>query len=424
MSLLIKNGLVVDPLSNRAEVLDILIDKSNIAKIGKGLNSENKVIDAKGKIILPGLIDMHAHLRVPGREDEETILTGSQAAVKGGFTTVLCMPNTSPAIDNASVVDLIKKESEKVGLLEIIPIGAITKSQQGKELSELAELKDAGCLAVSEDGMSVEDSHLLRRALEYSKMLGLLVISHCEDKNLSSGGLMHENLISTKLGLKGIPDISETIIVARDIELGRFTKSKIHFAHISAGRSIDLIKRAKDDGVDVTAETCTHYIALTDEAVKSFNTNTKINPPLRTESDRQKIIQAIKLGIIDCISTDHAPHNKAEKELEYNQAPFGTIGLETALSVVITELVENKIIDWLKLARLMSLNPAKRLGLKDRGFIKDGIEANLTIVDPDKEWIVEEKDIVSKSKNSVFMARKLKGSVECTIYKGRVVFKR
>ena len=424
MSLLIKNGLVVDPLSNRAEVLDILIDKSNIAKIGKGLNSENKVIDAKGKIILPGLIDMHAHLRVPGREDEETILTGSQAAVKGGFTTVLCMPNTSPAIDNASVVDLIKKESEKVGLLEIIPIGAITKSQQGKELSELAELKDAGCLAFSEDGMSVEDSHLLRRALEYSKMLGLLVISHCEDKNLSSGWLMHENLISTKLGLKGIPDISETIIVARDIELGRFTKSKIHFAHISAGRSIDLIKRAKDDGVDVTAETCPHYIALTDEAVKSFNTNTKINPPLRTESDRQKIIQAIKLGIIDCISTDHAPHNKAEKELEYNQAPFGTIGLETALSVVITELVENKIIDWLKLARLMSLNPAKRLGLKDRGFIKDGIEANLTIVDPDKEWIVEEKDIVSKSKNSVFMARKLKGSVECTIYKGRVVFKR
>jgi dihydroorotase len=423
MNTLIKNGLVVDPLSNKAEVCDILIEKSLIAKIGKGLNSENKIIDASDKIILPGLVDMHAHLRVPGREDEETILTGSQAAVKGGFTTVLCMPNTNPAIDNASVVDLIKKESEKVGLLDIIPIGAITKSQQGKELSELAELKEAGCLAISEDGSSVENSHLLRRALEYAKMLDLLVISHCEDKNLSSGGFMHENLISTKLGLKGIPDICETIIVARDIELSLFTKAKLHFAHISSSRSVELIKRAKEDGVDITAETCPHYIALNDEAVKSFNTNTKINPPLRTEKDRQKIIEAIKSGIIDCISTDHAPHNKAEKELEYNLAPFGTIGLETALSVAITELVENKVISWLKLAQLMSFNPAKRLGLKDKGFIKEGIEANLTIIDPHKEWVVKEEGIASKSKNSVFMGRKLKGSVEYTIYKGKVVFK-
>jgi len=424
MNLLIKNGLVVDPLSAKAEVCDILIEKSNIAKIGKNLNSETKVIDASGKVILPGLIDMHAHLRVPGREDEETILTGSQAAVKGGFTTIMCMPNTNPRIDNASVVDLIKKEGDKTGLLDIIPVGAITKAQEGKELSELAELKDAGCLAVSEDGMSVENSHLLRCALEYSKMLGLLVISHCEEKSLSHGGLMHENLVSTRLGLRGIPDIAETIVLARDIELGRFTGSKIHIAHVSSARSVDLIKRAKDDGVDITAETCPHYIALNDEAVAAFNTNTKINPPLRTEKDRQRIVEAIKSGVIDCIATDHAPHNKAEKELEYNLAPFGTIGFETALSVAITALLENKIIDWIQLARLMSLNPAKRLGLKDKGFIKEGIEANLVIVDPRNEWVVQEEDIVSKSKNSVFMDRKLKGSVEITIYKGKVVFKR
>ncbi|MDD5618658.1 MAG: dihydroorotase [Candidatus Omnitrophica bacterium] len=423
MSIIIKNGLVVDPLSGKAEVKDILIEKSLISKLGKIQNSENKAIDATGKIILPGLIDMHTHLRVPGREDEETILSGSQAAVKGGFTTIMCMPNTNPVIDSASVVDLIKKECEKAGLLDIFPVGAITKDQAGKEFSELAELKEAGCLAISEDGMSVENSHLMRRAMEYAKMVGLLAISHCEDKSLSASGLMHEDIVATKLGLKGIPDICETIMVARDIELARFTKSKLHFAHISAARSLELIRRAKKDGVNITAETCPHYIALNDEAVKTFNTNTKINPPLRAEADRQAIIQAIKDGIIDLIFTDHAPHNKAEKELEYNLAPFGTIGLETALAVVITELVENKIIDWLRLAELMSLNPAKRLGLKDKGFIKEGIEANLVIVDPGKEWIVKEEDIVSKSKNSVFMGMKLKGSVEYTIFKGRVVFK-
>jgi len=359
MSLLIKNGRIIDPANKVDCISDLLIEKGKVAKIESQIKLQDvtKVIEAKDKIVIPGLIDMHTHLRQPGRDDEETILSGSRAAVKGGFTTILCMANTSPVIDNASVVRWIIKEAESVGLLNIIPVGAVTKGLEGKELAELGELKDAGCLAISDDGRPVKNAQLMRRALEYAKMLGLLLISHCEDVDLSQDGLADESLISTVSGLGGIPQIAETIFVAREIELARFLNAKIHLAHITTQRSVELIQRAKKEGISITAETCPHYFTLTHEAIREFDTNTKVNPPLRSKEDVEAIKKGLSEGIIDCIATDHAPHNQAEKELEFYAAPSGIIGLETALSLAIGELLDNKVMTWPELVRKMSSTP-------------------------------------------------------------------
>ena len=423
MSLLIKNAIIVNADEISSKPQDILIEHGVIVKISSKIDARaEETIDAQGKFVLPGLIDLHVHLREPGREDKETIETGSRSAAKGGFTSIFCMPNTTPVIDNAMIVEAIIKEAKRVGLVNVYPIGAITKGQKDEELTDMFELKKAGCLALSDDGRSVFNSQLMRHALEYAQMVGLLLIQHCEDPHLSNHGAMNEGMTSTLLGLKGIPGIAETIIVGRDIELAHYLKTRIHFAHISLKRSIELIRFAKSQGIQVTAEACPHHFTLTDEVVKSFNTNTKVNPPLRTPQDVWAIKEGLQDGTIDCITTDHAPHTPEEKELAYDQAPFGMIGLETALGLVVSELVEKKVLTWPQLVNKMSTMPAKIVGLSSKGEIQEGKDADLTIVDPQKEWVVKKEEFASKSKNSPFIGRTLKGSVEATICGGKVVY--
>lgn len=423
MSLLIKNAKIVNADKIFTQLQDILIDKGTIVKTGRDIPANGaKVIDAAGKLIMPGLIDMHIHLREPGREDKETIETGSKAAAKGGFTTVLCMPNTTPVIDNAMIVEAILKEAKRVGLVNVIPVGAITRGQNGEELTDMFELKQAGCMAFSDDGKTVGNSRLMRLAMEYAKMTGLFLIEHCQDPALWNKGVMNEGDVSTMLGLKGDPGISETIIVGRDIELALYLKARIHMAHMSLKRSVELIRFAKSQGIQVTAEACPHHFTLTDEAVKTFDTNTKVNPPLRTREDVDAIKQGLKDGTIDCIVTDHAPHTAEEKEMDYDHAPYGMIGLETAVGLTITELVEKGILSWTQMADRMSAAPARIVGLNNKGTIKEGADADITIIDPEKVWEVRKEDIVSKSKNSPFIGRKLQGAVVATIYGGKVTY--
>jgi len=423
MPLLIKNAMMVNADKAARQAQDILIEKETIARIAASIPANgHQVIDAKGKLIFPGLIDIHTHLRQPGREDKETIESGSKAAAKGGFTTILCMPNTNPVIDNAMVVEGIIKEAKRVGLVNVLPIGAITRGQKGEELTDVFELKEAGCIALSDDGKAVSNSQVMRRAMEYAKMVDILLIEHCEDPHLSSCGVMHEGYISTLLGLKGIPGVAETVIVARDIELANYIDTRIHLAHMSLKRSVELIRLAKSQGIKVTAEAGPHHFTLTDEAIKSFDTNLKVNPPLRTRDDVEAIKEALKDGTIDCIATDHAPHTLEEKELEFDHAPVGMIGLETAVGLTMTELVEKKVITLEQMAERMSFKPAQIIGLKSKGQVKEGFDADITIIDPKKEWTVRKEEFVSKSKNSPFIGRTLKGCVATTICGGRIIY--
>lgn len=421
MLLLIKKAVIINSKGVRKEPQDILIEKGVITKIGKISEPEAKVIEANGKYVLPGFIDLHCHLREPGFEHKETIETGSRSAAKGGFTTIVCMPNTNPVLDNAKVIEGVLKEAKRVGLVHVLPAGAVTKGQKGEELSDMMELKEAGCIALSDDGKAVQNSQLMRCALEYSKMAGLIIMEHCEDATIARG-MMNEGFYSTLLGLKGIPEIAETIIVARDIELAKFLKTRIHFSHISTKRSIDLIRQAKAEGVAVTAEACPHHFSLTEEALKDFDTNMKVNPPLRTKEDVEAVKLALKDGTLDCISTDHAPHALDEKELEFDAAPMGMIGFETALGLAGRELIEKKYITWSTLVEKMSANPAKILGLDNKGEIAEGKDADLVMIDPDKEWFFRKEEIVSKAKNSPFIDEKLKGRVELTICGGKVTY--
>ncbi len=423
MPLLIKNATIVNAEEIFSKPHDIFIEKGVIVKVAPVISDQSsQVIDARGKLVLPGLIDLHVHLRQPGREDEETIETGSRSGVKGGFTSIFCMPNTSPVIDNAMIVQAIINEAKRVGLVNVFPIGAITRGQKDEELTDMFELKKAGCLALSDDGRSVSNSQLMRHAMEYAKMVDILLIQHCEDPLLSNHGAMNEGTTSTLLGLKGIPGVAETIIVARDIELAYYLKTKIHFAHMSLKRSVELIRFAKSQGIPVTAEACPHHFTLTDDIVKSFDTNTKVNPPLRTKEDVQAIKEGLKDGTIDVITTDHAPHTQEEKELSYDQAPFGMIGLETALGLAVTELVTKKYLTWTALVDKMSKKPAQIAGLIHKGEIREGRDADITILNPDQEWVVKKEEFSSKSQNSPFIGRKLKGQVETTICGGKVVY--
>jgi dihydroorotase len=421
--LLIKHATIVNADKMHKEPQDILIEGGKIVKIGSDLKkSDVKTIYAKDKLVFPGLIDLHVHFREPGQEHKETIETGSLAAAKGGFTTIFCMPNTNPVIDNAMIVEGIIKEAKRVGLVNVIPVGAITRGQKGEELVDMFELKQSGCLALSDDGKTVASSQVMRRALEYAKMTGLILIEHCQDPLLWGMGVMNEGLQSTLLGLKGDPAISETVIVARDIELAHYLKTKVHLAHMSLKRSVELIRFAKECGVQVTAEACPHHFTLTDQAVCGFDTNTKMNPPLRTQEDVEAIKEALKDGTIDCIVTDHAPHTAEEKELDYANAPYGIIGSETAVGLTISQLVDKKILTWEKMADRMSATPARIMGLSQKGLIKEGMDADLTIIDPKKEWTVKKDELVSKSKNSPFIGWKLKGLVETTINGGKIVY--
>lgn len=429
-TILIKNGRVIDPSSQTDKVLDICIENGKISKIGKNLKvSGAKILDAKDKIVLPGLIDMHTHLREPGKENVETILSGSIAAVHGGFTSICCMPNTNPAIDDASTLNFVLEKAKKARC-NVYPIAAITKARKGETLSEMAELASLGAVGFSDDGNGVQDSFLMRRAMEYSLMLNVPIISHCEDESLSSGGSMNEGYTSTVLGLAGIPKESEEIMVARDLMLAQLTGARLHICHISTKRSVELVREAKKRGVRVTCEVTPHHFTLTEEVVKSFpvnqnkfgsgfDTNTKVNPPLRTKEDIKAIEKGLKDGTIDVIASDHAPHLSTEKELEYENAPFGMLGLQTVFPLVIKQLVNRKILTLSEAVEKLTVNPAKILNLK-KGQIKVGEDADITIFDPKKEWQFKAEDIKSLSKNSPFIGWEFKGKIARVIVGGRV----
>ncbi|MCE5194188.1 MAG: dihydroorotase [Nitrospiraceae bacterium] len=421
-SILIKNGHIVDPSQKIDEIGDVLIEDGKIKTVGnsveQSLVSGMQIIDAGGMYIFPGLIDMHTHLREPGFEYKETIKTGTTAAVKGGFTSVCAMPNTNPVNDNSSVTDFIIRKAIQEGACNVYPIGAITKKQKGEELAEMGIMHEEGCIAFSDDGSPVMNSMIMRRALEYSKVFNVPIISHCEDLILSESGVMNEGLLSLTLGLKGIPSEAEIIMVARDIALSTLTGGRLHVAHVSTEGSVRLIRNAKEMGIDVTAETCPHYFSLTEDAVKGYNTNAKVNPPLRTEKDIKAIKKALKDGTIDVIATDHAPHHRDEKLKEFDTAPSGISGLETAFSLSL-KLVEEEIITINQLVEKMALNPAKILGL-NKGNLKVGAGAELIIVDTKKEYIVDSEKFVSKGKNTPFEGFNLKGMVKTTICKGKI----
>jgi len=422
MKLLIKGGRIVDPLNSVDRVMDLLVERGKIVRLNRDIKADvAKVIDARGMIVMPGLIDMHVHLREPGREDEETIITGSSAAAKGGFTTVCPMANTDPVVDKEGAVEFILSRARSVGLIDILPIGAITKGQKGEELAEIGELKRAGVVGLSDDGNPIRDSHIMRKALEYSKMFNLPISAHCEDLDLSADGVMNEGYISTVLGLRGIPSLSEEMMVARDISLAQMTGGRLHIAHISTAGSVELIRRAKQKGIRVTCETAPHYFSLTDEALKTFDTNYKTKPPLRTAEDVKALKEGLHDGTIDCIATDHAPHTVEEKDVEFDCAPFGVIGLETSLALAITELVDKGIFTFCQLVRCMSCNPSQILGL-DKGTLTPGKDADITIVDLNREWQVLSDEFESKSRNSPFIGWKLKGKVIMTIHQGKIVY--
>ncbi len=424
MTWIIKNAVIVNEHGLASRPQDILVEKDRIARIAAGISPENrKVFDARGKLVFPGFIDLHAHLRQPGQEHKETLETGMAAAAKGGFTTILCMPNTEPVIDSRMVVEGVLEEAQRVGTINVFPIGAITRGQRGEDMTDIFELKEAGCLALSDDGHSVANTQIMRHAVEYARMAGILVMEHCEDPHLICGGVMNEGSCSTLLGLKGLPGMSETIIIGRDIELARYLKTNIHFCHVSLKRSVDLIREAKKNGIAVSAEACPHHFSLTEDALKDFDTNAKVNPPLRTKEDVEALKQGLKDGTIDCIATDHAPHALEEKELDFDHAPFGMIGLETALGLAAAELVAAGIIDWPRLAGLMSAAPARLIGLKNKGVIEEGKDADFTVIDPEREWVFRKEDIASMSKNSPFIGRTFKGMVAATVCRGRVVYK-
>ncbi|MFH1860113.1 MAG: dihydroorotase [bacterium] len=424
MDLLIRNGLVIDPYNNQKKITDILINDGKIVDIGTGIGNNvqaARVIDASGKLVAPGLIDMHVHLREPGQEEKETIVTGTRAAAAGGFTTIACMPNTCPVIDNKSLVEFILLKSKQEGIVRVLPIGAISKGLKGEELAEIGQMVKAGAVAISDDGRSIGSTALMRRALEYIRPFNIPIIAHCEDTTLSTGGCMHEGYYSTILGLPGISSASETVMVARDIILAEAAGARLHIAHVSTRKSVELVRQAKERGVIVTCEVTPHHFTLTDEAVCGFDTNTKMNPPLRSKDDVEAIRQGLSDGTIDVIATDHAPHTRTEKEQEYGRAPFGIIGLETSLGLVLTELVGNGVITIFDALSKMTINPARILGLETSGIIPDAM-ADITIIDPEVEWVVDVNTFASKARNCPFHGLKLKGRAIMTIVNGRIVW--
>lgn len=422
MKILIKNGHIIDPANNVDEVRDILIESRKITKVAKMIkDNAERTIDASSKLVLPGIVDMHVHLREPGREDKETVLTGTKAAAKGGVTSALAMPNTDPAIDSTEAISLLKEAVAKTNLANVFICAAITKGRLGKELTNIMKLKKQGAIAISDDGASVDNRALFLKALKIAKEKKVLVISHCEDKALSGSGVINLGIMSTRLGLRGISKESEYKRVERDIQLAEKVGARLHIAHVSCKESVEIIAKAKKRGLQLSCETAPHYFCFVDEDIFGFDTNLKVNPPLRGKDDSSAIKQGLKSGVIDVIASDHAPHTQNEKDIEFDRAEFGAIGLETELSASITQLVETKILDWKELVRKLSLNPAKILGL-DKGTLGVGRDADILILSADKEWTIKKESIASKSKNSPFIGKKLKGLVEYTICNGEVVY--
>jgi len=420
----IRGGRVIDPAHQRDGQFDLLMERGKIVAVEPSIPLNGaKTIEANGKLVLPGLVDLHAHLRQPGREDKETIASGARAAIRGGFTTLCAMPNTEPPIDERGLVDFIHQEAQRVGLVNVYPIGAMTKGRQGRELTDFAELFDAGCVALSDDGHPVSDPQLMRRALEYARLFDRPLIQHAEDPSLTASGVMHEGIVSTTLGLRGIPAESESIIIARDVALAELTGGWIHFAHLSSARSVALIRDAKRRGVRVTCEVTPHHLALTHEAVEPFKTHAKTNPPLRTEQDRLALIEGVRDGTIDCIATDHAPHTEWEKDVDFDSAPFGVSGLETALGVSVKTLIDSERLSWMQLVEKLSTAPARIAGLAElaAGTLAPGADANLILVDPQATWTVDPGRFLSKGKHSPFAGWTLPGMVTTVVLRGEAV---
>ncbi|HQF43342.1 MAG TPA: dihydroorotase [Ignavibacteriaceae bacterium] len=421
MKLVLKNVNLLNPDQKLNEKdVDVLIEDGKYKKIGKLTEAElkdAKVLELKGKYLVPGLFDMHVHLREPGREDEETVITGCNAAANGGFTGIACMPNTEPAIDSAEVVTLIKKQSAK-HLVDVYPIGAATVERKGEILSPMAELKDAGVVGFSDDGVAIKTASILKRALEYARMFDLPIIEHCEDETLA-GGAMNESINSTLLGLPPIPAIAEDLIVMRDILMAEYANAKVHISHISSKKSVQMVRDAKKKGIKVTAEVTPHHFTLTDDAVKTYDPNVKMNPPLRTRADVDEILAGLKDGTIDCIASDHAPHSLEEKEMEFEYAPNGIIGLETQVGLAFTELFQKKILNLEQLIEKLSINPRKILNISIPQ-VKEGEPVNLTILDPDAIWTVDKTKFKSKSVNTPFDKRLLTGKSVGVINKNQM----
>jgi len=421
MNILIQHGRVIDPGRVNGPA-DVLMAQGTITAVGAGLKAPAgaTVIDAAGKWVLPGFVDLHVHFREPGFEYKETIATGAAAAVAGGFTSVCCMPNTQPVNDNQSITKFILDKARAAGLAHVFPIGAITKGSEGKELAEFGDLKQAGCVAVSDDGKPVLNAMVMRRALEYARAFDLPVVDHCECTHLSDGGSMHEGLVATEMGLRGVPSASEDVMVARNLALAELTGGRLHLAHLSTVGSVRMVREAKARGIRVTAEACPHHFLLTEDAVREFNTNAKMNPPLRSRQDREAIKAGLKDGTIDVIATDHAPHAAFEKEQEFDAAPFGIVGLETAWGLAM-RLVAEGVLTVEQVVAALTVQPARAFGLA-KGTLAVGADADVTIVDPDSNWAVDPEQFKSKGRNTPFAGWKLKGRVVSTLVGGRVVY--
>jgi dihydroorotase len=424
MQLVLRQGTVVDPSGKLRRVADVAVDEGRIAEIAPRIRKKGrKEVDARGLVVAPGFIDMHVHLREPGREDAETIETGTAAAARGGFTGVACMPNTQPVNDSEAVTAFILERAREVARIAVYPVGAITKGSRGETLSEIGEMHRAGIVALSDDGQPVSSSQIMRRAMEYSTLFDLPIIDHCEDPDLASGGCMNEGYYSTLLGLRGINPAAEEVHVARDAILARQTGARVHIAHLSTRRSLETVRRARRDKVRMTCEVTPHHLLLTDAAVEGYSTNMKMNPPLRGAEDVEALVAGLGSGVIDAIATDHAPHNFNDKMLEFDRAPFGVVGLETAVSLILDRFVRTGTISIDRMVELFSTNPARILKL-ERGTLAPGAWADVTVLDPEQPVEVRAAEFLSRSRNTPFEGWKLVGAPALTIVKGRIVWSR
>jgi dihydroorotase len=423
MRLVLKGGRVIDPSQGIDDRLDVLIEDGLVVRLARPLTGRGRTVDVRGLVICPGFIDLHCHLREPGREDKETIASGTRAAAAGGFTAVCAMPNTDPVNDRAGITRAILDRARADGVVRVHPIGAITRGSLGEELAEYGDLREAGCVAVSDDGRPVASARVMRRALEYARAFDLTVIDHCEEPALAQGAAMNEGPVSTLLGLRGAPAVAEAVVVERDVLLAELTGGKLHIAHVSAAASVEAVRRGKARGVRVTAEATPHHLLLTDQAVKDsgYDTSTKMNPPLRTEHDRQALVEGLRDGTIDCIATDHAPHTQDDKKVEYDQAAFGVVGLETAVALCLDRLVGGGILDLPQLVSLLATRPARVLGLPG-GTLAPGSPADVTVLDLARRVKVEPARFESKGRHTPFAGWTLKGGPALTIVEGRVVW--